>query len=139
MDMMDLLKGANSILGDKSGEVNMGNLAGSVLGMLSKDKGGIGGLLVQFQNNGLGDVAKSWVSSGNNLPVSPEQLLGVFGQEKVGAMAKESGMDLQKFLPILTAALPVIIDKLTPDGEVNDKSDSMLEQGLGLLSMFTRK
>lgn len=139
MDMMDLLKGANSILGDKSGEVNIGNLAGSVLGMMSKDKGGIGGLLEQFQNNGLGDVAKSWVSTGNNLPVSPEQLLGVFGQEKVSAMAEESGMDLQKFLPILTAALPVIVDKLTPDGEVNDKSATMLEQGLGLLSMFAKK
>lgn len=139
MDMMDLLKGAGNLLGKDDGDVNLGNLAGSVMGMLSKDGGGIGGLVEQFQNNGLGDVAKSWVSSGENAPVTPDQMLNVFGKEKVQAMAQESGMDFQKFLPILAAALPMIIDKLTPDGEVNDKSNSMLEQGLGLLSMFTKK
>jgi len=139
MDMMDLLKGAQSVLGNTSGEVNVGNLAGSIMGMMSKDSGGIGGLLDQFQNNGLGDIAKSWVSTGQNLPISPEQLTKVFGEHKLGAMAQESGMDLAKFLPLLTAALPMIVDKLTPDGEVNDKSHGLLEQGMGLLSMFTKR
>lgn len=139
MDMMELLRGAQSILGQHSGEVNVGNLAGSIMGMLSKDNGGIGGLVDQFQNKGLGDVAKSWISTGNNLPVSAEQLTQVFGEQKLGAMANEAGIDLAKFMPLLTAALPMIVDKLTPDGEVNDKSNSMLEQGMGLLSMFMKR
>jgi len=139
MDMFDLMKSANSILGKTDGEVNLGSLAGSVMGMMSKDSGGINGLLVQFQNNGLGDIAKSWVSTGENMPISADQLLQVFGHEKLDDLANKSGMDLQKFLPILTAALPLIIDKLTPDGEVNDKSNSALEQGMGLLSMFVNK
>lgn len=138
MDMMDLLKGADSILGNQSGDVNLGSLAGTVMGMMSKDNGGIGGMLEQFQNNGLGDVAKSWVSTGQNLPISADQLTQVFGQQKLGAMAQQSGMDLTKFLPILTAALPLIVDKLTPDGEVNDKSNNMLEQGMGLLGSFLK-
>ncbi len=138
MDMFDLMKSANSILGKTDGEVNLGSLAGSVMGMMSKDSGGITGLLDQFQNNGLGDIAKSWVSKGENMPVSPDQLLSVFGHEKLNGLANQSGMDLQKFLPILTAALPLIIDKLTPDGEVNDKSNNALEQGLGLLSTFLK-
>ncbi|MBK6766687.1 MAG: DUF937 domain-containing protein [bacterium] len=138
MDLMDLLKGAQSVLGNQSGDVNVGNLAGSVLGMLTKEQGGIGGLVDQFQNNGLGDIAKSWVSKGENMPVSADQLMQVFGQGKLSGLASQSGMDIQKFLPILTAALPMIIDKLTPDGEVNDKSNSALDQVSGLLGSFLK-
>ncbi len=47
-------------------------------------------------------------------------------------------MDMQAFLPILAAALPLIIDKLTPDGEVNEKSNNALEQGMGLLGAFLK-
>lgn len=138
MDMFDMMKSAQSILGDSSGDVNMGALAGSVMGLMSKDSGGIAGLVEQFSQNGMGDIAKSWVSSGNNLPINEDQLKQVFGEQKLGAMAEQSGMTLQKFLPILMAALPLIIDKLTPDGEVNDKSNSALEQGMGLLSGFLK-
>ncbi len=87
MDMFDLMKSANSILGKHSGQVNLGNLAGSVMGMMSKDQGGINGLLDQFQNNGLGDIAQSWVSMGENQPVSTDQLVKVFGHEKLSGMA----------------------------------------------------
>lgn len=113
MDLMDLMKGAGSILGDQGKDVNVGGLAGSVLGMIQNDSGGVGGLVEQFAKNGMGDIAKSWVGSGNNLPVNGDQLMQVFGEQKLGAMAEQSGMNLQKFLPILVAALPMIIDKLT--------------------------
>ena len=126
MDLMDLMKGAGSILGDQGKDVNVGGLAGSVLGMIQNDSGGVGGLVEQFAKNGMGDIAKSWVGSGNNLPVNGDQLMQVFGEQKLGAMAEQSGMNLQKFLPILVAALPMIIDKLTPDGEVNDKSNNKM-------------
>lgn len=138
MDMFDLMKSANSILGKHSGQVNLGNLAGSVMGMMSKDQGGIGGLVDQFHKNGLGDVAQSWVSMDENQPVSTDQLVKVFGHDKLSSMADQSGMDMQAFLPILAAALPMIIDKLTPDGEVNDKSNNALEQGMGLLGAFLK-
>ncbi|MCB1060293.1 MAG: DUF937 domain-containing protein [Calditrichaeota bacterium] len=138
MDLMDLMKGAGSILGDQGKDVNVGGLAGSVLGMIQNDSGGVGGLVEQFAKNGMGDIAKSWVGSGNNLPVNGDQLMQVFGEQKLGAMAEQSGMNLQKFLPILVAALPMIIDKLTPDGEVNDKSNNMLQQGMGLLGSFLK-
>ncbi|MCB9357708.1 MAG: DUF937 domain-containing protein [Calditrichaeota bacterium] len=139
MDLMDLMKGAGDLLGDQGKDVNLGGMAGSVLGMLKNEQGGIGGLVEQFAKNGLGDVAKSWVGSGNNMPVNGDQLMQVFGEQKLGAMAEQSGMNLQKFLPILVAALPMIIDKLTPDGEVNDKSNNLLEQGAGLLGMFMKR
>lgn len=136
MDLMNLMKSAGSILGDHGKDVNVSSLAGSVLGMIQNDAGGISGLVEQFQKSGMGDIAQSWVGSGNNLPINSEQLTQVFGEQKLGAMAEKSGMTLEKFVPILIAALPLIIDKLTPDGEVNDKSTNMLNQGMGILSMF---
>ena len=34
-----------------------------------------------FQQGGLGDVVDSWVGTGQNLPVSPDQLGGVLGDD----------------------------------------------------------
>ncbi|MCC6477138.1 DUF937 domain-containing protein [bacterium] len=131
--MSDLLKSAQGLMGQAGGGADLGNIAQSVMGMMSKESGGIGGLVEQFQGAGLGDIAKSWVSTGQNLPISADQLTKVFGEQKLGAMANQAGVNLQQFLPLLVSALPMIVDKLTPDGEVNDKSNNMLEQGLGLL------
>ena len=133
MDMSDLLKSAQGLMGQAGGGADLGNIAQSVMGMMSKESGGIGGLVEQFQGAGLGDIAKSWVSTGQNLPISADQLTKVFGEQKLGAMANQAGVNLQQFLPLLVSALPLVVDKLTPDGEVNDKSNNMLEQGLGLL------
>lgn len=133
MDMSDLLKSAQGLMGQAGGNADLGSIAQSVMGMMSKDSGGIGGLVEQFQGAGLGDIAKSWVSTGQNLPISADQLTKVFGEQKLGAMANQAGVNLQQFLPLLVSALPMIVDKLTPDGEVNEKSSNMLEQGMGLL------
>ena len=133
MDMSDLLKSAQGLMGQAGGGADLGNIAQSVMGMMSKESGGIGGLVEQFQGAGLGDIAKSWVSTGQNLPISADQLTKVFGEQKLGAMANQAGVNLQQFLPLLVSALPLVVDKLTPDGELNDKSNNMLEQGLGLL------
>ena len=42
----------------------------------------LGGLISQFENAGLGHIAQSWVGNGPNLPVSPQQLQNVFGQNQ---------------------------------------------------------
>jgi uncharacterized protein YidB (DUF937 family) len=136
MDLFDLMKGAGSMLGDQAKDVNLGGMAGSVMNMIQNDSGGLSGLVEQFQKNGLGEIAKSWVSSGNNLPVNGDQLLQVFGEQKLTTVAEKSGLTLQALLPILATALPILIDKLTPDGEVNTKSNDMLEKGVGLLGAF---
>ena len=66
----------------------------AVTGMLSNDggHGGLGGLMAKFQQAGLGDVVGSWVGSGQNQPVSGEQLTNVLGADTMANLAEKLGM-----------------------------------------------
>lgn len=95
-----------------------GALIQIVAQMLSNNSstGGLGGLLQQFQQAGLGREMSSWISTGQNLPISADQLAQVFGQGKLQQMAQSAGMDVGQFGGQLSELLPQMVDKLTPDG-----------------------
>jgi uncharacterized protein YidB (DUF937 family) len=114
--MDDLTKALGGMTGGASGGGG-GDIAGA-LGSLVGGEGGLDSLLGQLKAGGLGDAADSWVATGPNQSVSPEQLGQALGPEKVQALAGQSGLDIGKFLPIVAAALPAIIDSITPDGKV---------------------
>ena len=97
---------------------------------------GLSGLAQNFQSQGLGDVFSSWVSTGENEPIQPQQLQGALGPDILRQLAGGSGMSLQALLPLLTQLLPAVIDKLTPQGQL-PKDNDLLQQGLGAL--FGRK
>jgi uncharacterized protein YidB (DUF937 family) len=80
--------------------------------------GGLGGLLHQFQQNGMGNVAQSWVGSGPNQPASPGQLSQALGPEVVQQIAQRTGMSEQQVLQQLAQELPSLVDKLTPQGRL---------------------
>lgn len=105
------------ILGDLLGSKQSGGIAG----MPDSGAGGAGGLqtlLSRFEGAGLGDVARSWIGSGPNKPVTPEQLGGVLGPDQVQSMSQKSGMAPHDLLSQLSQHLPDLIDKLTPNGQV---------------------
>ena len=85
-----------------------GGLGGALAGM-----GGIGGLVSQFQQAGLGHIAESWIGNGANQPVSPDQLQSVFGQGQTQAMAAQAGMNHGDFLQQLSQELPQAVDGAT--------------------------
>lgn len=107
-------------------------LAASVLELLSNRQGGIAGLVESFQQNGLGEIASSWVGRGGNLPVSPEQLRQVFGNDQIQAFAQSAGIVPEAAGSQLAEALPGIVDRLTPDGEVPQGMD-LMSTGMKLL------
>lgn len=136
MGLLDsLLSGAMQQMGQQSGNAggNLGNVLGSMLGggggnnallqivasMLSNNgsAGGLGGLLQQFQQAGLGREMNSWVSTGQNLPISLEQLTKVFGQGQMQQMAQQAGLDVNQFGGQLSELLPQMVDRLTPSGQ----------------------
>lgn len=80
--------------------------------------GGLGGLLAQLQQAGLDDVVKSWIGTGENKPVHPDQLGNALGKNAVSQMADKAGSSTDDFLAQLSKALPGIIDKLTHDGRI---------------------
>ena len=100
-----------------------------VMQMLSRNGqfGGLDGLLRQFQQAGMGEQMGSWISTGQNLPVSPEQLEQVFGRGKLQDMAGQAGMGQEEFGGALADALPRFIDRATPGGQVSqDGLDDVL-------------
>ena len=108
----------SSVLG--GGAQQGGGAAGG--GMGGGLAGGLGGLLSQFDQAGLGDVARSWVGNGANQPVSPDQLQNVFGRDQTQAMADQAGMDHGDFLDQLSQHLPRAVDGMTPGGQDPDGS-----------------
>lgn len=90
----------------------------AITGMLGNDgtQGGLGGLMAKFQNAGMGDVADSWVSNGQNKPISGDQLTNVLGDDAMGGFAEKAGMSQSDAADRLSNILPGLIDKLTPNG-----------------------
>ena len=80
--------------------------------------GGLQDLLNRFQQNGHGDKAESWVSTGANQPVAPHELEQVLGNERIDWLMKETGMSREQLLSGLSQELPRAVDKLTPNGQV---------------------
>ena len=92
MGLLDGLLGqvAGSLLGGgQQGGAAGGGLASVLGGLLSNDggQGGLGGLVGKFEQAGLGNVVSSWIGSGQNLPISAEQLQNVLGSDAVSGMA----------------------------------------------------
>jgi uncharacterized protein YidB (DUF937 family) len=80
--------------------------------------GGLGGLLDKLQKGGLGDVANSWVGSGQNKPVSPGQLGPALGNDLIKTLSQRSGIPEDELIKQLSQILPGVVDKLTPQGRI---------------------
>jgi uncharacterized protein YidB (DUF937 family) len=103
--------------GQAAGGADLMQLVGSLLGPNSP-VGGLGGLLQAFQKGGLGDVAQSWVSTGQNLPVSPDQLSQVLGGDTLAKLGQQFGMSGSDLAGPLSQLLPQVVDQLTPGGQL---------------------
>jgi len=107
----DLLKGG---LGGLLG----GGAAGSVL------SGGLSDLLKQFQQSGHTDTANSWVGTGPNKTIAPNDLAGALGSDKVNALMTQSGMSRDELLQGLSQYLPRVVDHLTPQGRLPTEQEA---------------
>ncbi len=125
----DVLKKAAGVAPAPDNSQN--SLASAVLSMLSSQSGGISGLAHQFTAKGLGDIIHSWISTGQNLPISPEQLQNVLGSDQVQAIAAKAGISPEAAQSGLAQLLPQIVDRLTPNGEV--PQGDLMSKGSDLL------
>ena len=126
----DLVKQIGASVGGSEGS-HEGVVEG-VVQMLSGPQGaGLTGLVRTFQDNGLGDVVRSWVSSGPNLPISASQLQQALGSDTLKSIAAKAGLETEAVTSQLAALLPALVDKLTPDGKV--PGEGLLEKGFSFL------
>ena len=93
--------------------------------------GGLEKLLSGFKERGLTDQADSWVSTGTNEPITGQQLEEVAGTEQIDEIAKQIGASREETAEVLAQALPQVVDKVTPDGQLPAQTD--VDDALGQL------
>src|SRR5262245_61245237 len=100
----------------------LGGLVGatmvSVLNSVIEQHGGVQGIVDQFEKQGFGETIKSWVGTGANQPISPDQLHQALGSSQLQALAAKTGLTVPELTQRLAQLLPQAIDKVTPDGVV---------------------
>ncbi len=109
--------GLGDILKGGLGGLLAGGAAGSVI------SGGLGDLLKQFQQNGQGEVANSWVGKGPNKQISSGDLASALGADQINALASQSGLSSDELLAGLSQYLPDVINHLTPDGRLPTENE----------------
>lgn len=105
----------------------------SAVMMLVQQNGGLGNVIAQFEQKGLGSQAASWVGGGPNQAISADQLSTVFGSGALGQFAAQLGMDHGQASGTLAQLLPEVINQLTPQGQVTSQSGDLLSQALSML------
>ncbi|CAB3845897.1 hypothetical protein LMG26858_01451 [Achromobacter anxifer] len=90
----------------------------ALIEQLNKYPGGLTGLIASFQKGGLSEIVASWVGTGQNMPVSADQLGSVLDPGVVNELAAKTGQDTDSVLGSLSSLLPQLVDKATPNGEV---------------------
>lgn len=132
MGLFDSIAGqvAGALGGGAAGQ--QGGLLEAVTGLINNPQtGGLQGLIQSFEQKGLGNVIASWVGTGQNLPISAEQLQLVLGNAQVQAMAQKLGLSPEDITSHLSQVLPQVVDKVTPDGTV--PQGDALQSAIGML------
>jgi uncharacterized protein YidB (DUF937 family) len=90
----------------------------SVVNNIVEKHGGLQGVLSEFERNGLGATVQSWVGTGPNQPISPDEVHKVLGPDLLRQLSERSGLSVQELAQRLSQVLPQAVDKLTPNGVV---------------------
>ena len=129
---MGLLDSIMGTLGKGGGKDVMSQLATMLTGK-GGDGMGLSRLLDQFKGAGMGDKAESWVSSGENQPLDPDEVEKAIGSERLAQMSKQTGESVGALKTDLSKMIPDAVNKLTPDGKMPNPGDLMnMVKGLDL-------
>lgn len=120
------LGGALGQGGEQGGVKSGGGIAAALLpqlvSMLSQP-GTLGNLTSAFQNAGLGNVLQSWLGTGQNLPISGDQVKQVLGAGNVADLGARAGLNESDASNALAGLLPQVMDKLSPSGKLPAQGD----------------
>jgi len=125
-----------SVLGGLAGgnQAQSGNLLLQLALSMLQQNGGLEGVLNKFRQGGLAQHADSWVSTGQNMNISADQLQQVFGSSAISDLASQLGMPEDQAGSAMAQLLPDVINRLTPEGQVPETSNEEIAQGLSTLA-----
>src|ERR1700741_18200 len=116
----------DSVMGAMSGKTGEGGSANALIGMIGsviQQNGGLQGLANKFSQSGGADAFASWVGTGQNQSVSGNQIQQALGSEQVRALAAKMGIDPAQASTLLAQYLPKVVDKLTPQGQIDPNAN----------------
>ena len=90
----------------------------SVVNDIVAKHGGVQGVVNEFERNGLGATVKSWVGTGPNQPISPDDVQRTLGPDLLQQLSAKSGLSVSELAQKLSHVLPQAVDKMTPDGAI---------------------
>jgi uncharacterized protein YidB (DUF937 family) len=128
---MGLLDNLESVAMSKLGGSNPE--AAAVLEMIQNHPGGINGLVQAFHGNGMGGLVNSWIGTGPNQSITPDQIQQVLGSGPLQGVAAKLGVSPEQASATLSQLLPTVMNHLTPNGQVPEQSN-LLQMGESLLS-----
>jgi uncharacterized protein YidB (DUF937 family) len=110
-------------LGGSGGLGSLGGLGGLLGGLGGQNSGGLlsgglGELVDSFRQNGQGDIADSWVGTGPNKEVAPQQLEQAIPSDVLASLTQQTGLSREEILARLSRELPQAVDQYTPDGRI---------------------
>jgi uncharacterized protein YidB (DUF937 family) len=130
MGLMDLVGG---LMGGGNAQPQGNPMLNAVIGLIQNHPGGIQGLLGQFQQQGLGDQVASWISTGQNQEIGADHVQQAMGTAPIAGLAQQLGIGQGEAASGLAQFLPLIIDKLSPQGQMPPQEEL---QGGNLMGML---
>lgn len=103
------------------GNGQQGPLVQAIIGYVQQHGGaeGIAIIVQNFESNGLGHIVQSWVSTGQNLPVTAEQVQQGLGEAHVQQIATAANLTPQETSTQLAKILPQLVDRVSPNGQLD--------------------
>jgi uncharacterized protein YidB (DUF937 family) len=141
---MSILDTIGSLFGKSSPEGGgQPALIAAALEWINSHPGGLNGLVQKFQENGAGETIQSWISNGENQPISSEKINQVLGSDAVSGLAQKAGIEPNQASGMLAQVLPHVVNAATPNGtmpaEGKVNAESVLGALGGLSALFGKK
>lgn len=136
MGLMDIVGGLMGRRSPKTGNSIMDALLPMLLAKGSID--GLGGLLGKFTGAGLGTKANSWVGTGGNEPLDPDEVEQALGASEVDRIASEAGVSREEAKSGLADMIPGLVDTMSPGGTLPTGNLAQAMKGLDFGSVLSR-
>lgn len=107
-----LLGSLGGLFGNTGGGGAAAGAGGGFLG------GALGQLVEQFNKNGEGTAANTWVGHGPNEELPSDRLEKAVGPDIIQELSEKTGLSREELLARLSRELPGAIDKYTPNGSL---------------------
>ena len=116
MSILDSILGATQQHSDMNQQQHA-SLVQSAMQMFG-NHAGMSDLARNAESQGMGHIFQSWVGTGANQPIAAQQVEGMVGQDRINELAGRAGIPPAIASAALARILPVVVDKLTPQGRM---------------------